>query len=88
MKDLEAMTLGLVSMKLGGGRQTTDDVIDHSVGIVLNKKIGDFVKKDDILLYVHTNHGLSEELRQEILSAYHFSDDFVAHPILIDEVLS
>lgn len=88
VKDLEAMTLGLVSMKLGGGRQTTDDVIDHSVGIVLNKKIGDFVKKDDILLYVHTNHGLSEELRQEILSAYHFSDDFVAHPILIDEVLS
>lgn len=87
IKDLEAMSLGLVSMKLGGGRQTTDDEIDHSVGLVLNKKIGDFVKKDDVLVYVYTNHGLSDELKEEILNAYHFSIDFVAKPKLIDEIL-
>ena len=38
IQTLEAKTLGIVSMKLGGGRQTKDDVIDHSVGIILNKK--------------------------------------------------
>ena len=73
VKELEALSLGLVSMKLGGGRQTTKDQIDHSVGLVLNKKIGDFVKRDDVLVYVHTNTGLSEELKK---------------PILIDEILS
>ena len=88
VKDLEAMALGLVSMKLGGGRQTTDDEIDHSVGIVLNKKIGDFVQKGDVLAYVHTNTGLTDELKQEIYDAYHFQDEFVGKPILIDEVLS
>lgn len=88
VKDLEAMALGLVSMKLGGGRQTTDDEIDHSVGIVLNKKIGDFVQKGDVLAYVHTNTGLTDELKQEIYDAYHFQDEFVDKPILIDEVLS
>ena len=88
VKDLEAMSLGLVSMKLGGGRQTTDDTIDHSVGLILNKKIGDFVKSGETLLYVHTNTGLSEELKQDILNAYHFSEEFVAKPILIDEILS
>lgn len=87
VKDLEALTLGLVSMKLGGGRQTTDDDIDHSVGLVLNKKIGDFVKRDEVLLYVHTNTGLSNELRDEILSAYHFTSEFVHKPTLIDEIL-
>lgn len=87
VKDLEALALGVVSMKLGGGRQTTDDTIDHSVGLVLNKKIGDYVKKDDVLVSVHTNTGLSEELKQNILNAYHIQDEFVAKPVLIDEVL-
>lgn len=87
VQDLEAKTLGMVSMKLGGGRQKLDDHIDHSVGIVLNKKIGDFTAKNDVLAYVHTNSGLSGELYDEVISAYHFSMDFVAKPILIDEVL-
>lgn len=87
VQDLEAMTLGLVSMKLGGGRQTTDDEIDYSVGLILHKKIGDYVKKDDILVSVYTNTGLSKELKDDIYSAYHFTDEFVAKPVLIDEVL-
>lgn len=88
VQDLEAMTLGLVSMKLGGGRQTTDDEIDYSVGLVLHKKIGDYVKKDEVLVSVYTNTGLSKELKDDIYNAYHFKDEFVAKPILIDEVLS
>lgn len=88
VKDLEAMSLGLVSMKLGGGRQTTEDQIDHSVGLILNKKIGDHVDEGEVLLYVHTNIGLSDELRNDIINAYHFVDEFVEKPILIDEVLS
>lgn len=88
VKDLEAMSLGLVSMKLGGGRETTDDQIDHSVGLILNKKIGDYVEKGEVLVYVHTNTGLHEDLKNEIYQAYHFSKKFVSKPILIDEVLS
>lgn len=87
IKDVEAMALGLVSMKLGGGRQKTDDDIDYSVGLILNKKIGDYVKKDEVLLSVHTNSGLSDELRNEIINAYHLTDKFVEKPVLIDEIL-
>lgn len=88
VKDLKAKPLGIVSMKLGGGRETTDDEIDYSVGLILHKKIGDFVKKGDLLVEVHTNTGLSKELQKDILDAYEFSDEFVNKPILIDEVLS
>lgn len=85
--DLKAKQLGLVSMKLGGGRKSLTDQIDYSVGLVLNKKIGDYVNKGDILVYVHTNHGLSDRLKKEILDAYLFQDVYIEKPILIDEVL-
>ena len=88
VKDLKAKPLGIISMKLGGGRETTDDEIDYSVGLILHKKIGDFVKKGDVLVEVHTNTGLSKELQKDILDAYEFSNEFVNKPILIDEVLS
>lgn len=87
VKDLKAKPLGLVSMKLGGGRQTVEDTIDYSVGLILNKKIGDYVKKGETLVYVHTNSGLSEELKSEILKAYSFQDEYVKKPDFIDEVL-
>ena len=88
IKDLHALSLGLVSMKLGGGREKTDDVIDHSVGLILNKKISDYVEKGETLVYVHTNHGLSEELKKQIIEAYTIQQDKVNKPILIDDVLS
>ncbi|MEG0367568.1 MAG: pyrimidine-nucleoside phosphorylase, partial [Coprobacillus sp.] len=88
VKDLEALSLGLASMKLGGGRQTTEDQIDHSVGLILNKKIGDYVETGETLVYVHTNTGLSDEIKNEILKAYHLQDEYVEKPVLIDEVLS
>lgn len=87
IKDVKAKTLGLVSMKLGGGRQYIDDDIDYSVGLILNKKIGDYVNKGDVLVYVHTNSGLSDELRQDIYSAYMIQDEYVEKAVLIDEVL-
>ena len=60
IKDLHAHTLGIVSMKLGGGREKTEDKIDYSVGIILHKKIGDYVEEGEHLLEVHTNTGLNE----------------------------
>lgn len=44
-----ALALGEASMLLGAGRQTVDDVVDHSVGIVLARKVGDKVAKGDLL---------------------------------------
>ena len=87
IEDLEALTLGLVSMKLGGGRATVDDVIDHSVGLVLHKKIGDYVKQGESLLSVYTNTGLSDELREEIISAYNLTSQTVKKPNIVEETL-
>ena len=42
-------------MMLGAGRQTKEDDIDLSVGIVLNKKVGDNVNEGESLLTIHSN---------------------------------
>ena len=52
---MKAEAFGLASMLLGGGRETFDDIIDMSVGIILNKKVGDRVTKDDVICYIHSN---------------------------------
>jgi pyrimidine-nucleoside phosphorylase len=52
---INAQNIGIIAMELGAGRATKESVIDLSVGIVLNKKRGDKVKKDDIIAYVHAN---------------------------------
>lgn len=57
---LNALEIGVSSMKLGGGRETLDDVIDMSAGILLNKKVGDHVDKGELLATLHTNKGPEE----------------------------
>jgi len=52
---MNAEGCGLASCMLGAGRQTADDEIDYSAGIMLKFKTGDFVSKGDILAMFHTN---------------------------------
>ena len=55
VSELIANEIGVASMMLGAGRQTKDDDIDLSVGIVLNKKVGDNVNEGESLLTIHSN---------------------------------
>ena len=52
---LNARDIGLASMALGAGRTTKESTIDHGAGVLLHKKIGDYVKKNDVLAIMHTN---------------------------------
>jgi len=52
---MDAEKIGLLSVQLGAGRETKDSDIDHSAGLIINFKIGDKVKKGDVLAQLHTN---------------------------------
>lgn len=67
--------VGICSLILGGGRETKESKIDLSVGIVLQKKVGDYVKKGDILAVIHANNeDKAEEAVCRLLKAYSITD--------------
>jgi pyrimidine-nucleoside phosphorylase len=51
----ETMRIGILATELGAGRQRVDDVIDPKAGIVLKKKLGDKVERDETVAVIHTD---------------------------------
>lgn len=72
---INALEIGVSSMLLGGGRETMNDIIDPAVGIVLNKKIEDYVQPGDVLAYVHTNGKNTETVLNRVYNAFEFGTD-------------
>lgn len=88
IQELHALELGTLAMKLGAGRMVKEDPIDPAVGIVLNKKDGDYVSKGDILAYVHTNQALSETWLEEFYQTFVFTNHKVEKQSLIYKIIS
>jgi len=87
IEKIEAEEVGKSAMVLGAGRATKEDIIDHSVGIVLEKKVGAEVKKGDVLakIYYKTEETL-EASRKRLLNAITISDKTVAKRNIIIEI--
>jgi pyrimidine-nucleoside phosphorylase len=75
VKRIEALEIGESAMRLGAGRETYDDVIDMSAGIVLAKKVGDFVKVGDVLCVVHTNKDDFAAILEDIRHSFKLSKE-------------
>ena len=89
VKRIDTEQVGLASLVLGGGRETKDSIIDLSVGIVLRKKVGDQVLKNDVVATIHAND--IEKLKQakeKLEIAYEFSKTPVKSQQLIKWIIS
>lgn len=63
--------VGMVSLLLGGGRETKESKVDLSVGLILHKKCGDRVQKGETLAVLHANSREKlEEAKKRFLEAY------------------
>lgn len=84
---VKALTIGVAAMKLGAGRMKKEDTIDMSAGIVLNHKIGDAVKKGELLATLYTERPSYEPVVKEILDAFEIVDESVKPtPIILDSI--
>ena len=52
---MDTKECGIASCILGAGRETKEDTIDYSAGIVLKKKTGDKIQKGDVLAVLYGN---------------------------------
>lgn len=89
IKEIDALKIGISAMKLGAGRETLEDVIDMSAGIILAQKVGAKVSKGDLLCTIYTNKSSTEYLPvlDEIRDAYKYSDSKVDELPVIREII-
>lgn len=85
--EIIANEVGVASMMLGAGRQTKEDEIDLSVGLVLHKKVGDSVNKGEALLTIHSNQEQIDNVKDKLLQSITISDTG-NEPTLIHKIIT
>lgn len=55
ISEIVTSEIGMTSLILGGGRETKESGIDLSVGLIMHKKLGDFVGKDTVVAALYAN---------------------------------
>ncbi len=86
---IECDEIGMCSLLLGGGRETKESEIDLSVGLVLCKKRGDYVKRGEALAAIYGNDKEKMLLaKKRFLQAYTFSTEKVEKEPLIKGVIT
>lgn len=79
--EIDTEGIGISSLLLGGGRETKDADIDLSVGIILNKKLGEYVSKSIKLATLYANDaGKLEAAKKRFISSYRLSDQPLSIP--------
>lgn len=85
---IDALEIGEFAMKLGAGREKIEDKIDYSAGIILSKKIGDFVNSGDELCKIYTNKENYEEIIKEIKNSFIISENKPENRKIIYKIIS
>ena len=86
IKNINALKLGEIARILGAGRLNKEDKIDFEVGIVLNKKVGDKIKKGEELLKLYVKDKIVEE--NEILECFEITKTIEQPTKLIKTIIS
>jgi len=84
VKAIKADDIGVAALVLGAGRETKASIIDLSVGIVLHKKIGDFVKKGQAIATIYASNLEKQKISEEmVLKAYEIvKEKIIAKPLI------
>ncbi len=85
---INALEVGKIACNLGAGRITKEDSIDHQAGIVLQKKVADYVEEGEVLAYIHTNKMEKlEEAKKLLLDNIKIDEEKIEKPKTILEMI-
>ena len=76
INSMDTERIGKISVSLGAGRLTKEDQIDYTAGIVINKKINDYVKVGDLIATFYSSK-ISDfkDLENEYLDCLNYSNE-------------
>lgn len=83
---IDTLKLGEMARMLGAGRMTKEDKIDYGVGLVLNKKVGDFIIENEELLKIYYNE--KDISIGEVLSCFTIEKDYKEkEPLIYEKII-
>lgn len=85
---IDAYAVGRAVVALGGGRAKKEDGIDYSAGVVLHRKIGDEIRKGDIMAELHGGSSHRTDYAELMVKdAFDITEEPAETPTLIAEML-
>lgn len=85
---IDCKQIGIASIILGAGREKKEDIIDPSVGIVMEKRLGDNVKINNKICTIYGNDfSKIEEAKKILVESIEISGKKVSKPILIKKII-
>lgn len=86
--ELDALSVGLASWRLGAGRARKEDPVQFGAGVTLHAQLGDTVKKGDPLYTLHTDEPARFKRAQEtIATAYNIeARGQVSRKLILDRI--
>ncbi|MBN1427398.1 MAG: thymidine phosphorylase [Anaerolineae bacterium] len=84
---IDAREIGIAALELGAGRHKKEDPVDHAVGLVIHKKIGDVTQSGDILFTVHARaEEAARQASERVLAAHEWSEQITKPPLFYDTI--
>jgi len=86
VRSIQARMVGEAAMLLGAGRATKADRIDPAVGLILHRRVGDWVDPGDVIATIHANH--DERIgpsAAKILGAFQIDEEPPGEQVLIHD---
>ena len=74
-----------LAKKLGAGRETLDDVIDPEVGLILCKKLGEYVEEEEDLAKIYMNK--KDISLKEVLDCFEIEEELKVQPKEILDII-
>ena len=78
---MDTEQIGKISSMLGAGRIKKDDLIDYNAGIILNKKINDYVNINDLLCTLYTDKEI--DLTNDYLNSIEITDSKIDNDLIL-----
>ncbi|KAL7453726.1 hypothetical protein ACHAWC_005376 [Mediolabrus comicus] len=77
LTSINSLEIGLVGVKIGAGRETVDQNVEPTAGILFNKKPGMHVVEGEVLAAIYTERGenVVANAVHRVLDSFAFSDD-------------
>lgn len=92
IKSINALTIGQLTTRLGGGRKKKEDIIDMGVGFLFQKTVGQKIKKDEPLVTIFYNDNqkeILEEIKTLLFKSISFSSKaFKKGPLILESKIN